>query len=212
MIDFVARARQWDGDPEFIERGRKIGAAIRARIPLSKAMRALDVGCGTGQLSLPLAGELGHITCIDTSQGMLKVLEEKVAARHIGNVTTALHDLAGAGLGGRRFDLIMSSMTLHHIKDTGAILAAFAAHLVPGGWLCIADLDREDGSFHGAGVDVHHGFDRPALAQAASASGFEDISFDTVLAIAKAQEGVTREYPVFLLSARKSGRGPSPRA
>ena len=43
------------------------------------------------------------------------------------------------------------------------VLSAFAGMLVPGGYLGIADLEREDGSFHGADFDGHHGFERPAM-------------------------------------------------
>jgi ubiquinone/menaquinone biosynthesis C-methylase UbiE len=202
-VDFDEKARQWDSDPAFIERGQRIAAMIRSRVPLTTGMRALDVGCGTGLLSLPLANELGHITCIDTSQGMLDVLDEKIAAGHLTNLTIRRHDLSADDLPGDRFDLIMSSMTLHHVKDTGAMLDAFAAHLQSGGWLCVADLDREDGSFHGEGAEVHHGFERDAIARAASGAGFADISFETVFSITKEQDGAARGYPVFLMSARK---------
>lgn len=204
MIDFDSKARQWDSNPEFVERGHKIAEAIRARVPLAARMRALDVGCGSGLLSVPLARQLGHITCIDTSPGMLEVLNEKIAAQGLSNLTTRLHDLAINDLPQAGFDLIMSSMTLHHIVDTDAILARFAAHLRPGGWLCLADLDREDGSFHGKDVHVHHGFDRQSLGQRALRAGFTDVRFETVFVIRKEQEGGLRDYPVFLLTARKA--------
>lgn len=205
MSDFDSRARQWDSDPEFIERGRRTAAAIRARVQPTSAMRALDVGCGTGQLSLPLAGDLAHITCIDASAGMLEVLGEKIAAQGLANLSAERRDLGVDDLPDGAFDLIMSSMTLHHIKDTDAMLAAFRAHLRPGGWLCLVDLDREDGSFHGAGVEVHHGFERAALAGRARAAGFAEVQFETLFVIRKARAGEARDYPVFFLSAR---RGP----
>ena len=203
MIDFDSRARQWDSNPEFLERGRKTAEAIRARVALTPNMRALDVGCGTGLLSLPLADSLRHVTCIDTSAGMLEVLKEKIAAQGISNLTIKLHDLAADGLPDAGFDLIMSSMTLHHIVDTDAILAKFASHLKPGGWLCLADLDREDGSFHGVDVPVHHGFAREALATRAQRAGFIEVQFATLFKIRKQQSGGPREYCVFFLSARK---------
>ena len=202
-VDFDSRARQWDTTQEFVERGRKLAKAICARVALRTNMRALDVGCGTGLLSVPLAGDLGHITCIDTSPGMLEVLREKIAVQGLSNLTAEFHDLTTSDLSVGGFDLIMSSMTLHHIKDTGAILATFAAHLRAGGWLCLADLDQEDGSFHGIHVDVHHGFEREALARLVHDAGFEQVHFDTVFVIRKAQDGGPRDYPVFLLTARK---------
>jgi len=205
MVNFDGKARQWDSNPEFVERGRKTAAAIGARVALTQKMRALDVGCGTGLLSLPLAGYLGHITCIDTSAGMLEVLAEKIAVQGISNLTPKRHDLAADDMPQAGFDVIMSSMTLHHIVDTDAILAKFAAHLKPGGWLCVADLDHEDGSFHGADVPVHHGFEREALAERARRAGFTEVQFETIFSIRKEQNDGPHDYGVFLLSARKVG-------
>ncbi|MEW6676617.1 MAG: class I SAM-dependent methyltransferase [Pseudomonadota bacterium] len=201
---FDSKARQWDENPVFVERARKIADGLRARVPLSPAMTALDYGSGSGLLSFPLKDELGHITLSDTSAGMLAVAQEKIDAQGVKNMSTLQADLSVAGLPDTRFDLIYSSMALHHIPDTEAILAAFHAHLNPGGWLGIADLDQEDGSFHGIEVDVHHGFDRNALATRLGQAGFTQISFDTVFEIEKDKPEGKRAYPVFLMVARKA--------
>lgn len=202
---FDSKARQWDENPVFQERARKIAQAIRARVPLSPALRALDYGSGTGLLSFPLQPELGHITLKDTSAGMLAVAEGKIARQGITNMETRQVDLTAAPLPDERYDLIYSSMTLHHIPDTAAILAVFRALLQPGGHLCIADLDQEDGSFHGPDIDVHHGFDRQALADLARAAGLEVEGFDTVFEIVKDTPAGPRPYPVFLMTARRAG-------
>lgn len=201
---FDSKARQWDENPVFQDRANKIAIAIAAAVPLNTSMRALDYGSGTGMLSFPLQDRLGHITLKDTSAGMLAVAEEKIAAWGIGNMTTRLMDLTTEPMPDERYDLIYSSMTLHHIPDTDAILAAFRTLLNPGGWLCIADLDKEDGSFHGSHVDVHHGFERSALATQAAQAGFDEIAFSTVFEISKDTENGARSYPVFLMVARRT--------
>ncbi|TCS74080.1 methyltransferase family protein [Sulfuritortus calidifontis] len=203
-IDFDSKARQWDGNPVFVERGRKIAQAIRARVPLDRTMRALDYGCGTGLLSFPLKEALGHITLKDSSAGMLEVLREKIAAQNVTNMTVRQADLTAEPLPEERYDLIYSAMTLHHIPDTAKILRVFHALLNPGGYLCIADLDQEDGSFHGPEIEVHHGFDRANLAAQAEQAGFADIQFDTVFEIVKETGAGSRAYPVFLLTARRA--------
>jgi ubiquinone/menaquinone biosynthesis C-methylase UbiE len=203
MSHFDDKAREWDANPVFRERALRIAEAIRAEVALNPAMAALDYGCGSGLLSFPLRHELGRITLKDSSPGMLAVLREKIAAQGVGNMTVRQADLTAEPLPDERYDLIYSSMTLHHIPDTRAILGVFHALLNPGGSLCIADLDREDGSFHGAGFDVHPGFDRDALAALAGSAGFTAVRFRTVFHIDKTQDGSKRTYPVFLMTARK---------
>lgn len=201
---FDSVARKWDENPVIRERAEKIAAALGEMVPLSTAMTALDYGSGTGLLSFPLKDTLGHITLSDTSAGMLDVVREKIAALGVTSMATLQADLSASALPDSRFDLIYSSMALHHIPDTAAILAAFHAHLNPGGWLGIADLDKEDGSFHGIEVDVHHGFDRDALAEKARQAGFTDVAFRTVFEIEKDKPEGKRAYPVFLMVARKA--------
>jgi len=200
---FDSKARQWDENPVFQARADKIAAAIQAAVPLTTTMRALDYGSGTGMLSFPLQDQLGHITLKDTSAGMLQVVEEKIAAWGIANMSTRVMDLTAVPLPEERYDLIYSSMTLHHVPNTGAILGAFHALLNPGGWLCIADLDLEDGSFHGSHVDVHPGFQRDSLALQTAQAGFSEVDFSTVFEIVKETESGARAYPVFLMVARR---------
>lgn len=200
---FDAVARGWDENPVFQARAEQIAAAIAASVPLRADMRALDYGSGTGMLSFALRERLGGIVLKDTSPGMLAVAQEKILAFGADNMTTRRMDLTSAAPPDEHYDLIYSAMTLHHVADTDAILAAFHRLLTPGGWLCIADLDAEDGSFHGAEIDVHHGFARGALASQVVAAGYDEARFRTVFEIVKAGAAGERAYPVFLMVARR---------
>ena len=200
---FDSKARQWDDNPVFQERGLKIAEAIRKAVPLHRHMSVLDYGCGTGLLSFPLKDELGAILMADSSSGMLEVVAEKIAAQGVTNMTPMKLDLLADPPPAQRFDLIVTSMTLHHVPDTNHILRVFHDLLNPGGHLCIADLDQEDGSFHGVEVDVHHGFDRADLGLRAEKAGFSGVQFQTVFSIAKEQATGPRDYPVFLMTARR---------
>jgi ubiquinone/menaquinone biosynthesis C-methylase UbiE len=202
---FDSKARQWDDNPLFRERGLKIAEAIRKAVPLHRDMNALDYGCGTGLLSFPLKDELGTILLADSSSGMLDVVAGKIAAQGVTNMTPMKLDLMVDPPPAQRFDLIVTAMTLHHVPDTDHILRVFHDLLQSGGYLCIADLDQEDGSFHGPEVDVHHGFDQADLSRRAAQAGFADVQFQTVFRIAKEFETGTRDYPVFLMSARRAG-------
>ena len=201
---FDAKALQWDENPVFRERGQKIAQAIRQAVPLDSHMNALDYGSGTGLLSFPLKDELGSILLADSSGGMLDVASKKIAEQGVRNMTVAKLDLLTDPPPAQRFDLIYTSMTLHHVPDTDHILRIFRDLLKPGGYLCIADLDKEDGSFHGIEIDVHHGFGRTDLNWRAEKAGFDDIRFQTVFSIAKEHETGTRDYPVFLMILRRA--------
>jgi len=202
---FDSKARQWDENPLFRERGLRIAEAIRKAVPLHRHMNALDYGCGTGLLSFPLKDELGTILMADSSSGMLDVVAGKIAAQGVSNMTPVKLDLLIDPPPAQRFDLIVTAMTLHHVPDPDPVLRIFHDLLKPGGTLCIVDLDKEDGSFHGPEVDVHHGFDRDDLSLRAAQAGFADMQFKTVFSIAKEHETGKREYPVFLMTARRPG-------
>ena len=203
-MDFDAKAQEWDNDPVKLERAAAVAAAIRNRVRLSPDLSALEYGCGTGLLSFALSGELGSITLADSSAGMLAVLREKIAASGADRLRPMRLDLTVDPLPAERYDLIYTLMTLHHVSDVDRILRDFHALLRPDGELCIADLDREDGSFHGAGFGGHHGFEREALQDQLARAGFGEIQFDTCYMMRKPQGEGVREYPVFLAVARKA--------
>jgi ubiquinone/menaquinone biosynthesis C-methylase UbiE len=205
MTNFDERAKDWDSDPMKVERARAVAKAIRAALPLQPEMTALEYGCGTGLLSFALQPDFAHITLADTSQGMLAVLTGKIAASGVTNMVPLRLDLSADPAPATRFDVTYSLMTLHHIPDTQTVIKQFYAILNLGGWLCIADLDAEDGSFHTDGTtDVHLGFERGELQRWVEDAGFLDVKFSTAFEIKKKIDGVEKIFPVFLLVARKA--------
>jgi ubiquinone/menaquinone biosynthesis C-methylase UbiE len=204
MNEFDQKAAQWDAKPIRVERAHAVAASIKAAVPLSAHMMALEYGCGTGLLSFVLQPQLGHITLADSSSGMLDVLRDKIAAAHVRNMTPVQLDLLIDPLPAERYQLIYTLMTLHHIADTDRMLRAFYDLLDPQGYLCVADLDKEDGSFHADEFHGHLGFDRQELAARARQIGFQSIRFTTVYHMIKDVNGVSKDFPIFLLVATKS--------
>jgi len=204
MTNFDERAREWDSDPKKVERAGAVADAIRKTIRLSPRMNALEYGCGTGLLSFALQSDLGSVTLADTSQGMLEVLSEKIVSAGVTNMHPARLDLAADPLPAERFHLTYSLMTLHHIHDTKDILRKFHALLEPDGYLLVADLDKEDGSFHTDGsTDVHMGFQREELRKMVEEAGFAEVRFSTAYEIKKKINDAEKVFPVFLMSAKK---------
>ena len=200
MNQFDHKASAWDDDPVKHARAQAVAAGIRAMVALRPSMRALELGCGTGQVGFSLRDEFAHLTLAHKSPGMLAVLRDKIAAAGIANVAPLHFELGAGEAPAGPYDVVFSLMTLHHIADSARALADLHALLAPGGSLCIADLDAEDGSFHGEGFDGHNGFERSTLAALAEAAGFCAVRFDTVFTMEKG----ARRYPLFLMVAERA--------
>ncbi len=201
---FDDEAATWDDDPGHEARQVAVAHAIAGAVHLGPDTRALDVGGGTGRLSILLADRVGSVVVTDPSSGMVQVAQERIEAAGLGDRLRALRaDLTSDRIEGS-YDVAWSSMALHHVPDLDGLLLALAGLLVDGGRLAIADLDRDpDGAFHADKVDFdgHHGFDRDALAAQLERAGFSDIDFADATTIIKDE----REFGVFLCTATKDG-------
>jgi ubiquinone/menaquinone biosynthesis C-methylase UbiE len=203
-FDEIASA--WDEDPRRVGTARAIAQAILEAVRPNGTERALEFGAGTGLITALLAPTLGEVLAADNSAGMLEVLDKKRGDFGLANVRTQQSDLSRETPAGP-FDLIFSSMTLHHIQDVEGLLARLAGLLAPGGRLAVADLDHEDGSFHGDAQGIaHHGFERGVIERWLRSAGLEQIAIATAHVMRKAgADGRPREYPIFLATARKPG-------
>jgi ubiquinone/menaquinone biosynthesis C-methylase UbiE len=204
MTNFDERAKDWDSDPKKVERARQVAEQIRRAVPISREMNAFEYGCGTGLLSFALQEDFSQITLADTSHGMLDVLKEKIKAAGVMNMHPVRLDLAEDTIPAARFHVTYSLMTMHHIHNVQDILRKFYTLLEPKGILIIADLDKEDGSFHTDGTtDVHKGFARDELQTMVESAGFEHVKFSTAYTITKMVNGEEKSFPVFLMTATR---------
>ena len=191
---FAHKAHSYEQNRDRVDNVANIADAIVARIPLNKSLYLMDFGSGTGLLLERIAQHVGKIAAVDVSQSMNAQLREK-RSRLACEVEILELDLEATPLN-RQFDGIVSSMTMHHIKDVPAMFARFHTLLKDGGFIAIADLDQEDGSFHTEDTGVHHaGFDREVITKATMHAGFRNVAIDTVSVINKRG----KDYPVFLL-------------
>jgi tRNA (cmo5U34)-methyltransferase len=200
MNEFDLKAAGWDQNPIVWDRAEAIANEIKRLIPLNKQMTALEFGAGTGVTSFILSDSLKEITLMDNSLEMVKVMNNKIDAAGAENLKTLNFNLEKSDLKDKKFDFIFNQMVLHHINDIENIFRKFYNLLNPGGFLAIADLYTEDGSFHGEGFTGHKGFEPEQLSGMLLNLGFKNISHKQCFVInKKISDSVTKQFAVFLI-------------
>lgn len=198
--EFDIKAKTWDQNAIHMERSIAIARDLETMVPLNKNMKAMEYGAGTGLLSFLLKDKLGDILMVDSSEKMISICNEKIASTEATNMHSLLMDLEKTEYH-NQFDLIYSQMVFHHVKNVPEMLKKLYSLLNQGGYLAIADLYPEDGSFHGMEVtDVHRGFDPDALAGQLSQLGFSHTGVKQSFVVRRGDE---KSFPVFLLVAKK---------
>jgi len=196
---FQDKAKDWDVNDRVKQLSAGIGKSILKNVALNAQMHVMDFGAGTGLITSQVAPYVNKITAVDISQSML---EQLIAKQELKDKVQALCQDITSKPTGVKYDLIMSAMAMHHVEDTDNMVKQFAAHLKPGAKIALADLDKEDGSFHPKDAEgvYHAGFERGEFQATLKKHGFKDIKFETAHTV----QGETRTYPVFLALATKA--------
>ncbi|MFH0827710.1 MAG: class I SAM-dependent methyltransferase [Candidatus Omnitrophota bacterium] len=108
------------------------------RSKLNKGLLVLDMGCGTGNLTLKLL-ELGcEVRGVDISADMVAVLAENIPERLKAKARLSVKNIEEFITGCEEsFDCIVTSSVLHHLPDYIQALEKVSKLLKPGGWLYI---------------------------------------------------------------------------
>lgn len=203
-MSFDNYAKTWDTD-ERIDRAKMVANEINKSIDISKNYSAMEFGCGTGLVSFNLYDRFKSITLVDSSKGMIDILESKIDKYNVNNMFPYKLDISKDNSIDMKFDVIYNSMVLHHINDTEGIIKTFYKLLNKDGYLCIVDLDKEDGSFHKnySDYDGHNGFNQEELKNLLVNAGFKDVESNTFFYGEKIIEEEKVNYSLFLMKARK---------
>jgi predicted TPR repeat methyltransferase len=204
-MSFDEKAKVWDNDPKKVERAKILAKKIAEFAKGKNLKKAFEFGCGTGLLSFCLKDSFTEITLADTSKGMLKILKEKMEVSGIKHFKSLLLSEENH-FESENYDIIYSLMTLHHVHDLEEVFERFNTMIKAHGFLCIADLDKEDGDFHSAtdSLHVHHGFEKVWLTKELSTNGFKVIHYEIFHTISKEMDnGSTKIFPLFLMIAQK---------
>jgi len=195
---FNQAAAEWDKGDIRQNIAQGVFDTIASRIALKSDMNILDFGAGTGLLSFKIAPMVRSVSGVDLSEKMLEQIEAKNSPSL--HVRPLCRDIIAQPLE-ERFHGIVSSMAIHHVEDTVKLFRTFYAHLRRDGFIAIADLEAEDGTFHSHGNEgVHHfGFERGALRAIIEGCGFTSVRFHQAYTVKKEMQ----DYPIFVVTAVK---------
>jgi len=202
-MNFDDVAREWDNEKR-IERAKIIANKIKSTISMGQDKSAMEFGCGTGLVSFNLHNEFKNITLIDTSKEMINIANNKIDALNLKNINTYCGDLVESKYN-EKFDIIYSSMALHHVVDINKLCKEFYNLINLNGTLCIVDLNKDDGSFHKneIGFNGHNGFSNGWLKNILETNGFSNIRSETFYEGTKEVDDHELIYSLFIITADK---------
>ncbi|TNE33450.1 MAG: bifunctional 2-polyprenyl-6-hydroxyphenol methylase/3-demethylubiquinol 3-O-methyltransferase UbiG [Alphaproteobacteria bacterium] len=118
----------------------------RTRLKPFEELRLLDIGCGGGLLSEPMARLGADVVAADAAEKNIKIasLHAEQSGLQIDYRHTTAEELAAAG---EQFDVILNMEVIEHVADIEGFMSACAAMLKPGGIMFVATLNRTAKSF-----------------------------------------------------------------
>ncbi|KAL2193360.1 S-adenosyl-L-methionine-dependent methyltransferase [Corynascus similis CBS 632.67] len=212
---FNAEALSWDSNPSVQLATRLAHAAYLSRLPSPSELSTydvLDLGCGTGLLSLALAPSVRSVSAVDAAEGMISALAAKLSSPELSSTVRNVHPVhallqdpsdprlaidpvtGSSDPAPRRFHLVVSHLVLHHIPDLPALFRTMHGCLAPGGRVMVTDFENfgpEARRFHPEakmdGVE-RHGIKRDEIKRVLEEAGFVDVKVETSFEMEKAVE------------------------
>ncbi|NMB89659.1 MAG: class I SAM-dependent methyltransferase [Chloroflexi bacterium] len=105
---------------------------------LSPDSQVLEIGCGTGIVSLGVAPQAGKVTGVDISPSMIEIAQNKAGEQGVSNVEFQVYDGYSLPFDDGAFDAVLLFNLLHVVKEPGTLIKESYRLLKPGGWLVTA--------------------------------------------------------------------------
>ena len=117
-------------------------------LPIQDPQYVLDVGCGFGNMTVPLAKDLypnAQVVGVDFSEEQIAIAEEY--SQGIDNITYHAMPAENIGQLNQQFDVIYCRFLLMHLPHYQQVLDAMVAHLKPGGYLVCEESNDIESAF-----------------------------------------------------------------
>ena len=195
-LDFNQLASTLDTDIR-IKRAQAVSIEIESYIGHGP-LEVMEFGGGTGLISLNLKKKISEGLMVDSSSKMIKELEQKLVDQNITNIQTYTGDILESDFD-RKFDIIYSSMVMHHIKDFQSVIKKLVSYLKTNGKLIIVDLLPDNGEFHREheNFEGHHGFTINEMVSALTEAGLKEVSGRKFYSSYKPVENKKHPYSLF---------------
>ena len=120
----------------------QVTAAVLDVAGVTPDAEVVDLGCGTGQISLPLAERGARVLAVDVSPAMIRQLQARASRAGVTGLEGLAMPIEDLSLPEGSVDLVVSSYALHHLRDAdkARLVSAAFGWLRPGGRLVIADM------------------------------------------------------------------------
>lgn len=196
-------AKEWD-TPRRIKRAKIISEEMLSNLNGLDRKNVMEFGCGTGLISFNLVDKMENITLIDSSEEMIDIVNKKICNLGLKNINSKCCDINNVSIK-EKYDIIYSSMALHHIVDVKNLINKLYNLINEDGALCIVDLNEEDGRFHKNEKDFngHNGFNQKWLRDIIKEVGFKSVTSYTFYNGMKNIDDEVVEYSLFILLAVK---------
>jgi SAM-dependent methyltransferase len=120
----------------------RVVATVIAEAEPGSEDRAVDLGCGSGQVTLALAGKVASVLAIDVSQKMIDLLLDNARGAGATNVEGRAVPIEQLDVAAGSVDLVVSNYAFHHLRDADKpkVVQQIFTWLRPGGRLVLGDM------------------------------------------------------------------------
>lgn len=124
-------------------------------LSINKSDRILDVGAGSGYLTIPIAKRVNEtVFALDMDQRMLKVIQTKSQDENIGNIELVHGEIENIPLPVESVDIVLASLILHEVRPLSKVLQQINSVLKTGGHFLCLEYEKDENYVQGPPMDI----------------------------------------------------------